>query len=314
MKTLKNSVATRLISRICRILLWLLRHARLAWQADIPAILDSQTEAALNLPGTLAFFPTRATSIAKVEALVRRLHPVACTSKLIRLGPDGDGGYLIPDDLTDIDACFSPGVNRISGFERDCAERGMRVFMADASVEKPAEEHPRFVFTKKFIGASTHDDFVSIEEWVTSAVGRTGGDLLLQMDIEGYEYEALLSLPIEMQKRFRIIVAEFHYLDYLFSEPLFGLYSKVFEKLLTTHACLHIHPNNVCGSISVGGLTIPQMAEFTFLRTDRIVNPVFATRFPHVLDRDNCNKPPLPLPMSCYRGQFSMTDESCKLK
>lgn len=36
---------------------------------------------------------------------------------LIRLGPNGDGGYLVPDDLTGIEACFSPGVCATSEFE-----------------------------------------------------------------------------------------------------------------------------------------------------------------------------------------------------
>ena len=55
---------------------------------------------------------------------------------------------------------------------------------------------------------------------------KSGGDLLLQMDIDGDEYETLLSMPILLQKRFRIIVVEFHYLDYLFSEPIFGILLK----------------------------------------------------------------------------------------
>jgi hypothetical protein len=36
---------------------------------------------------------------------------------LIRLGADGDGGYLVPDDLEDVAACFSPGVDDRASFE-----------------------------------------------------------------------------------------------------------------------------------------------------------------------------------------------------
>jgi hypothetical protein len=42
--------------------------------------------------------------------LVHRLHPVVTTHPLIRVGAHGDGGYLVPDDLDGIAACFSPGV------------------------------------------------------------------------------------------------------------------------------------------------------------------------------------------------------------
>jgi hypothetical protein len=41
--------------------------------------------------------------------LIRSLHPIDSGVPLIRLGPDGDGGYLIPDDLNGIQYCFSPG-------------------------------------------------------------------------------------------------------------------------------------------------------------------------------------------------------------
>ena len=73
------------------------------------------------------------------------------------------------------------------------------------------------------------------------------------MDSEGSEYEALLATPGSLLVRFRIMVVEFHYLDYLFSAPVFAIYSQVFEKILSTHTCVHIHPNNICSPITVLG-------------------------------------------------------------
>jgi hypothetical protein len=293
---------TKFAAHICRLSLRILAHARFLGKVDLPLIMTDNTENLLNLPGKLPFFPTKTTDPGRVNALIRRLHPVVCDKELIRLGPNGDGGYLVPDDLEGIVACFSPGVSNVVGFERDCALRGMKVFMADASVGAPPQPHPRFTFIKKFIGSTTQGEFVSFEEWVDESVMDSHGDLLLQMDIEGSEYETLLSMPRRLQQRFRIIVAEFHYLDYLFSEPIFAVYSKVFEKLLNTHTCVHIHPNNVSRSLKVGELEIPQMAELTFLRNDRVSQAMFATQFPHALDRDNVERPPLHLPKSCYRA------------
>ena len=142
---------------------------------DLESILTDNTENLLNLPGELPFFPTRITNPDRVKTLIRRLHPVACDKELIRLGPDGDGGYLVPDDLKGIIACFSPGVSNVAGFEKDCALRGMKVFMADASVEAPPELHPNFAFIKKFVGPFTHGDFVSFEQWVNESMGKSGG-------------------------------------------------------------------------------------------------------------------------------------------
>ena len=78
-------------------------------------------------------FRTSETDAGALRRMLTALHPQNTTTNLIRVGPSGDGGYLIPDDLDGLVACFSPGVSDISGFEVQCAERGMDVFMADAS-------------------------------------------------------------------------------------------------------------------------------------------------------------------------------------
>ena len=297
------TLLTGLASRLCKLCLLTLSHARFLHGIDLPWILTNHTETSLNLPGTLSFFPTRPTNQDTLAALIRRLHPVRCNKDLIRLGPDEDGGYLVPDDLHGIVACFSPGVSTLIGFERACAQLGMRVFMADASIEHPPDVHPQFEFIKRFVGSTTDRDFISLEEWVNASNVDPHADLLLQMDIEGGEYETLLSIPKDLQMRFRIIVVEFHHLHYLFSDPLFSIYSKALEKLLSTHSCVHIHPNNVRRAVRVGTLEIPQIAEFTFLRNDRISHPLFPLQFPHPLDRDNVPNAPLYLPQCWYRTQ-----------
>jgi hypothetical protein len=97
------------------------------------------------------------------------------------------------------------------------------------------------------------------------------------------------------------MVIEFHWLPQLWNEPFFALAARAFEKLLTTHAVVHIHPNNCCGSVKSGGLEIPRIAEFTLLRRDRLRATGHRTRFPHPLDRPNVAKAPLDLP-SCWHA------------
>jgi hypothetical protein len=235
-----------------------------------------------------------------VRALVRSLRPWEGAHPLIRLGPDGDGGYLVPDDLEGITACFSPGVSRISGFERDCAERGMQVYMADASVAGPALEHPAFHFTPRFLGTSTHGKFVTLPDWIRESIGDAGGDLLLQMDIESHEYPVLLATPDALLERFRIIVIEFHLLPQLWNLHFLELVQPVFERLLRSHACVHVHPNNYSPPVVREGITLFPFMEFTFHRRDRVGPLRPATRFPHPLDRDNTRRPTAVLPRSWY--------------
>lgn len=247
-------------------------------------------------------FPTEMTDRNKLQSLLKKLWPMSSGKELIRLGPKGDGGYLVPNDLAAIQACFSPGVSLVSEFEKECADRGMKVFLADKSVEGPAAKHELFYFTKTFVGAMSNDDFMTLDNWVASACLETHSDLLLQMDIEGYEYEVFLSTSDALMQRFRIIVAEFHQLDALWSWPFFDLVGRVFEKILQTHTCVHIHPNNCCGCLRKDGLDIPRVMEFTFLRKDRIKSSSHQKTFPNPLDYDNTANPSLPLPKCWYSG------------
>lgn len=219
------------------------------------------------------------------------------------MGPKADGGYLIPDDLEGIEACFSPGVSVLSGFEKDCANLGMKAFLADKSVDQPADEHELFNFKKIFIGATSNDDFITLDQWVSSSLDDASCDLLLQIDIEGCEYEVFLSATEALMQRFRIIVAEFHHLDQLWNKAFFNLAKPTFEKILQTHACVHIHPNNFGRAIRKGDLVIPEVMEFTFLRRDRIEHSKYQTTFPHPFDDNNFEgHPPMILP-DCWHSE-----------
>ena len=43
--------------------------------------------------------------------------------KLIRVGKNNDGGYLVPDDLNNIDQSYSAGVGLLTKFEKDLEEK-----------------------------------------------------------------------------------------------------------------------------------------------------------------------------------------------
>ncbi|MGL1932623.1 MAG: FkbM family methyltransferase [Desulfotalea sp.] len=244
---------------------------------------------------------TDSTDPALVKKLIQKLHPIKCKKELIRMGPNGDGGYLLPDDLLGINTCFSPGVSDVSGFEKDCADLGMEVYLADKSVDKPEFNHDKFHFTKKFIGATNDDTFMTLDNWVINSGKDNGEDLLLQIDIEGYEYEVFLATSDKLMKRFRVIVAEFHQLDKFWSEPYFNLTSRAIEKILETHSCVHLHPNNCKETLNINGLNIPKVMELTFVRNDRVEKESFQTSFPHSLDFDCTDNKSTTLSKCWYR-------------
>lgn len=183
-------------------------------------------------------FATPLTGRSELVTLIRQLRPMIPDVGLVRLGRLGDGGYLVPDSLSGIKACFSPGVSTESSFELDCAGRGMQVFLADASVEAPMQSHPLFQFSRIHIGAWTYGQYETLESWVSkSGLGDAKDDLILQRDIEEGEYEVILSCDTSLLQRFRVIVLELHSLDQLWNRPFFLLAARAIHKLLTTHMC-----------------------------------------------------------------------------
>lgn len=247
-------------------------------------------------------FVTISTKIDKILNLIDLLKPVLVSTELIRFGKNSDGGYLIPNDLDGIEGCFSPGVDKESSFEIDCYKNGMSIFLADYSIDKPniIDKAIQYSHLKKFIGTITSDKYLTLDAWVSQSLNSTSSDLLLQMDIEGSEYEVILSTSNEILKRFRIIVVEFHDLNLLWDPFFFKIANSVFQKILDTHHCVHIHPNNSYDIYKYKNIEIPQIAEFTFIRKDRVDVLGYANSFPHKLDFDNTDRSPIALPKLWY--------------
>ena len=192
---------------------------------------------------------------------------------LLKIGGDGDGSYLIPDDLEGVTHCFSPGVGPSSSFEFDLAERGIEVFMADASVSGPAMSHERFHFTPAYLGSFSDPSrrLISMDDWVQSECGNEpSGDMILQMDIEGGEYQVIHSMSEALLRRFRIVVIEFHHLYHLRHAIICRYMRSAFEKLQKHFRICYVQENRAEGDFSVGGKRHSRLLEVTFLRKDRV--------------------------------------------
>jgi len=230
-----------------------------------------------------------------------RINPVATEHCLIRIGGNNDGGYLVPDDLDGIEACFSPGVSNVATFEEELAKKGIRSYMADYSVNGPPVHNSMFDFEKFYLGAENNEIYQTLDNWVSKKTPGHPDDLILQMDIEGGEYDVLLQSPSNLLRRFRILVIEFHSLDGLMDQYGYKIISHVFMKLLSDFEIVHIHPNNASNIFRTGEYTIPGAMEFTFLRKDRIKQRTPLREFPNKYDfRNLADKKDMVLPECWY--------------
>jgi len=238
--------------------------------------------------------------IERLQRLARKIRPVKTNIDLLRIGAQEDGGYLIPDDLEGIEACFSPGVDQIASFESDLLKYGIPSHLADLSVDGPPKGIVAASFIKKFIGANNSDDYISLEKWIEiSEFSKSSGDLLLQMDIEGSEYESLLSAPDTILNRFRIITIEFHNIETWGQSHFLSIVEATFDKLLSLFYVVHNHPNNAMGIVDLNGFLAPRLFEITLLRKDRVSQILGKAELPHPLDRPNLlDRPDLGFPAS----------------
>ena len=254
--------------------------------------IGDRTTSLLNL------YMSRKTARMPIHQLVSRLAPHDLGVPLCRVGGIADGGYLVPEDFDGIGHCFSPGVADTADFECELYHRGISSFLADYSVSGPPDVLPACDFTKKFVGAVNSETTITLDDWVSRKCPDTqSGDLILQMDIEGAEYETLLATQPQTLSRFRMIVLELHKLHHLDNELFFSFVDATLSKILDQFEVAHLHANNVKPLRYLAGLAVPPVIEVTFLRKDRVVSRSPVASLPHPLDAANVpTRPDIQLP------------------
>jgi hypothetical protein len=112
------------------------------------------------------------------------LRPKPCPFPLIRIGGTCDGAYLLPDDLKDIQACFSPGMSDRKGFEDQlCREFGIACHLCDGSSKVERLRRPLIpalqTFRKLWLDLSGTPDSQTLDSWVLELAADNASDLLL---------------------------------------------------------------------------------------------------------------------------------------
>lgn len=148
---------------------------------------------------------SKSTSPGKLAFFFNETRPVNTNHPPIRIRGNDDGGYLVPDDLDGFKNCFSPGVSFAAHFENELASKRIKSFMADFSVEKLPINNDYFSLEKVFICFENQPNFKSLENWICEKVTDSVSDMILQMDIDGGEYDLLMETSCETLKRFMML-------------------------------------------------------------------------------------------------------------
>lgn len=228
-------------------------------------------------------------SIGKADML-RALRESYFPCELIRIGAPNDGGYLVPDIFEGIRYCFSAGVGDVVDVERQLvADYGIECFLCDGSIDKLPEDLQVASFAQKFLRARSGESDISLREWINECLPEHNGELFLQMDIEGGEYEVLAYESASVLNEFAVMVIEFHNLQDWACYTALQMVSGVFEKILEGFVICHIHPNNCGGAWRWEGVLTPCVIEITFVnrRLLSALREASGNRGAHALDAPN---------------------------
>lgn len=229
-------------------------------------------------------------NVDDIKEFISKFKANYVSTKLIRIGGDGDGGYLVPDILDDIKYCFSAGVGEISAFENDLSKiYQIKSFMADGSVDGPTIKDDNFFFLKKFLSSRSDDKFITLNKWIIESSIDHKANKILQMDIEDSEYEVLTYESEDTLNKFSLLIIEFHRMQNLTNKTFLKMIKANFEKIYKNFQICHVHPNNFSGIYNFKKIPIPSSIEITFIRKDYLsklkINEEI--NLPHVLDKKN---------------------------
>ncbi len=216
----------------------------------------------------------------------------------VRIGSPNDGGYVMLDLFRPSQAVFSYGLSWNIAFEEEFARRGHTLFMFDHTIEGLTVQHPGFRWFKEGLGAVSAPKrrLFSLADHV-ARLAPAGTGMILKLDIEGAEWDALAALPAELLGRFDQIVIELHDLRRA-GEPAWCSRAKqVLHKLAQMFTVHHVHANNHAPVAVVGNMfTVADVIEVSYVRRDLVARCRSSTLLPSFLDAPNDpGRPEIPL-------------------
>ena len=169
------------------------------------------------------------------------LVPKKVVGKELKLiGPKHDGGYVLLNDMDNISIAYSIGIDHEISFDAALAEKNIDIYMYDHTINSLSSINPKFHWKKIGIsGISNKKDFTkTLEEMLEENGHLNEKNMILKLDVEYAEWDALLDTPEDIFKKFKYITIEFHFQNET------EKYFKVLKKIYKTHQVIYLLCNN----------------------------------------------------------------------
>jgi hypothetical protein len=201
----------------------------------------------------------------RILSLLRPMDVVG--GRLVRKGRPFDGGYAMLDRGLERAVAYSLGISDDVSWDLDMAELGCQVYQYDHTIEGLPVRHPSFHWSKIGIDATPSADGTlrPLADLIHENGHAQRRDLILKMDIEGFEWQVFAAMTDETISQFSQIVIELHMLA-LCGDELQRRIIAVLEKLHRSHQPVHVHGNNHGYFGLIGGVPIPDAVEVTYVR------------------------------------------------
>jgi hypothetical protein len=198
--------------------------------------------------GVVVFLVRNIVSKNPKEQLFSELEPVKlenCSMK--RFGHPNDGGYVMCANLLDrAQVAYSYGIGGRDEWGCDISSQyHLTVHQYDCfNIKRPSCPQGNFIFHEECVGDKANRIENRIYDSVESQIagnGDLGKTLVVKMDVEGSEWDSLLSAPDPVLNAMDQFVVEFHIDD---KKPDETKYLQVIRKLKKNFHIANVHFNN----------------------------------------------------------------------
>lgn len=202
----------------------------------------------------------------KAELLVEAIERVCVPRERVhleRVGEHSDSGYWIPPNYA-INFVIGAGVGANNDLEYHFANLGAEVLAVDPTVRGLPKPHRNIKHVKSWLSNTSDPKSkkTSISELLTYS--RKDNTRLLKLDIEGGEYESLVS-ALGLLSSFQIIIIEFHEMYKLGDEVFRKRIESILFTLEVQFEAVSFTSNNWRPFVQFGNAFVPEVFEVVFV-------------------------------------------------